>query len=257
MTKKQTVSPNTSTFCVEDLSSSVDTSPFGIDARLSCVAGFVREGAVLADVGTDHAYLPISLARIGRISSAYATDINPEPLKRACENIQKHKLSQTIKCVLADGLCTLYDKGITDITICGMGGRLICNIIERAEFVKSDKIRLIVQPMTEQAFVRKFLLANGFDIRQEALILSDRQLYHIICAEYDGILREYTDVELELGRLNINGSRGKPFYTLLKKRITNEKNIISGKKQTGADRSENEARLSYYTALLREKTNEK
>ena len=94
-----------------------------IDARLMSSANFVRAGAVLADIGTDHGYLPIVLLKEGRIERAVMSDINEGPLATARRNVEDEGLSDKCTLILSDGALALEGLGITDYSICGMGGR--------------------------------------------------------------------------------------------------------------------------------------
>ncbi len=176
-----------------------------INRRLKAVSEFVRQGSVLADIGTDHAYLPVYLVSNGVCSRAIAADINRGPLRRAEQNIASAGLSESIETRLTDGLSGLDGLGITDIAICGMGGELIAKILKDAPFTASKNIRLILQPMTKSDFLRSFLLSHGYDIKNEAIVKDDR-IYQIICAEYSGKNTVYSPVELLLGRHNINAN---------------------------------------------------
>ncbi|NLK40202.1 MAG: SAM-dependent methyltransferase [Clostridiales bacterium] len=220
-----------------------------LDDRLSAVASFVREGAVFADIGTDHAYLPIHLILERKVEVAFATDINHEPLRRAVENVKKYRLSDKIKCLLCDGFSALKDYGITDGAICGMGGELICAIIEDAPFIKKRGMRLILQPMTRPHEVRKYLLKHGFNITGEKLALTDGKLYNCICADYDGNIRRYSDLELELGKINIDSNRTPLFLKLLERKISAQKKIIDGKMRSNLDVTPDQARLRDYLRL--------
>ena len=102
-----------------------------IDARLLAVASLVSDGAYLADVGTDHAYLPIYLAEQGKISRAVASDIHKGPLESAEKNIREAGFSDRIHTVLTDGLQGLEPYPVTDIVIAGMGGLMIKGILEK------------------------------------------------------------------------------------------------------------------------------
>jgi len=173
-----------------------------LDRRLTAAADFVRPGAVFADIGTDHAYLPVFLAEKGVIKRAVAADINRGPIERAAANIAASGYSDIIKTRQTDGLVGLDGEGLTDIAICGMGGELIAKIIERAEFTRDASVRLILQPMTKAEVLRAFLINNGFNIIGEKLAKEDK-VYQIISAEYTGENDTYTDAELYLGRLNM------------------------------------------------------
>lgn len=173
-----------------------------LSPRLLAAAKFVRSGAFVADVGTDHAYLPIYLCAEGRIKGAVASDINEGPVARAMINVAGYRLGRKIKVLRADGLSGLDAYSPTDILICGMGGELIAEIIKSAEWTKNRKIRLVLQPMTHADKLRAYLLANGFSIVDEAIVKDDK-IYQIICAEYVGEVSEYTPIELIFGRHNI------------------------------------------------------
>ena len=147
------------------------------DERLCTAASFVRQGAVLADVGTDHALLPVFLCESGRIKKAYATDIAKGPLEAARRHIEESGLSGSVIPVLTDGLDGLENEGITDVTVCGMGGELIAAIIDRAPFLKRENVRLILQPMTRQADLRRYLAENGFSLDEEALTADKDKCY--------------------------------------------------------------------------------
>ena len=97
--------------------------------RLLCAASMVRKGAVVADVGTDHAYLPVYLVLAGIAERAVASDINAGPLSRAEANIRKFSLSSQINTRLTPGLTGIEEFAPTDILISGMGGELIDSIL--------------------------------------------------------------------------------------------------------------------------------
>ena len=148
-----------------------------LDGRLNSVGKFVRQGAEFADIGTDHAYLPIYLLKCGRISSAVASDINEGPLASARANAEEMGVSEKIRFVLTDGARGLEDMGITDVAIAGMGGELIADIIENSPFLRDEKIRLILQPMSKQGHLRRYLSERGFDIVAEDYSSSAGKFY--------------------------------------------------------------------------------
>ena len=173
-----------------------------ITNRLAAAASFVRRGARVCDVGTDHAYLPIFLCKAGIAKKALATDINSGPCERAAENVKLHKCSDMIEVRKADGLDLAADFDPTDIIICGMGGELIRDIILRSQLTRKEGVRLILQPMTKAAVLRRALSANGFRIVGEALVKDDR-IYQVICAEYTAERYAISDAESLLGPVNI------------------------------------------------------
>lgn len=170
-----------------------------LNERLMTAVQFVREGSKLADIGTDHGYLPIFLILEGRISFAIAADINKGPLDKADENIHKYSLDGKIKTALCDGLTRIDKREVDDIAIFGMGGELIVKILDEAPWLKDTSKRLILQPMTHPEKLRKYLADNGYRIIGEALSFDRGKIYQTICAEYDGIIREFDDITLLYG----------------------------------------------------------
>ena len=199
-----------------------------LDARLAAAAEYVRQGAVFADIGTDHAHLPIYLLECGRITQAIAADIAQGPLSRAQENASEHGLSDKIIFRLTDGLCGLDSLGITDVAICGMGGELISQIIDSAQFLRDTKIRLILQPMSKQENLRAYLSKNGFRIISERVSLAQGKLYSCICAEYDGTPYELELGELYVGRPELKNENDRTLYCALidKKCASLEKRLL-------------------------------
>lgn len=218
-----------------------------LDARLSCAAALVRGGR-LADVGTDHGYLPVSLLLDGKIKYAVASDINRGPLESARQTVAKHGLSDKVDLVLTDGLCGIEPYAPDDIAILGMGGELIASIIEAAEWVKNSKYRLILQPMTKRAELREYLLTHGFFIEDELVAEADGRIYQTICASYTGENTEYTLAELQLGRHNIQ--RGDALTAKYAARLeATYMTRIKGKQTAGADSGEEIAVLDALRSL--------
>lgn len=170
-----------------------------INDRLLTALPFVRSGVRLADIGTDHAYLPIYLLQNSLISGAIAADINKGPLEKANENIIKYGLEGRIRTVLCDGLSKIGCDEVDDIAIFGMGGELIVKILEEASWTKSADKRLILQPMTHPEKLREYLAGNGFKIIGETLSHDRGKIYQTICAEFDGVYREFDDFTLLYG----------------------------------------------------------
>ena len=155
-----------------------------LDKRLSAVAALVRQGSRLADIGTDHAYLPVHLVQAGVCPSAIASDIGEGPLDAARRTVTENGLTSEIALRLGNGLATVSAGEVEDIAIAGMGGETIVMILEAAPWVKSADIRLILQPMTRAEDLRRWLLSHGFTILEEHLITDGRHLYPVMAAEY-------------------------------------------------------------------------
>ncbi len=154
--------------------------------RLALAASLVRPGAVVADVGTDHAYLPIHLVGEGIACRAIASDIHEGPLQRAEANVRRFGLEDKITLRLTPGLNGIEVLSPTDILICGMGGEMIASILADAPFVRDPAIRLILQPMTSVRELRVWLYENGFSILDEQFAAEKEKLYVVISAVYSG-----------------------------------------------------------------------
>ena len=170
-----------------------------LNARLLSAAEFVRQNATFADIGTDHAYLPLFLLERGRIKYAYCCDINEGPLASARRNAEECGRLSDMDFILTDGAKALDGKGVTDYAICGMGGELIADIIERAPHLKDSSVNLILQPMTRQAHLRRYLAESGFAVRGESYSFDAGKYYLCLLASYTGECRKLTDAEAELG----------------------------------------------------------
>ena len=205
-----------------------------INDRLLTAVPFVRKGKRFADIGTDHAYLPIYLLDNGLISSAVAADINQGPLDKAQENIMKYGFSKNISTVLCDGLTKIDPSLVDDVAIFGMGGELIVKIIDEASWLKDAEKRLILQPMTHPEKVREYLAQNGYEILGETLSFDRGKIYQTICAQYDGIVRDYDAFTLAFGEfiLKANSPLLKELFDITKWKLERK---INGKREGGED----------------------
>ena len=172
------------------------------NARLASAAELVRQNAIFADIGTDHAYLPLFLLECGRINFAYCSDINEGPLASARRNAEERGMVDKMDFILTDGATVLRDRGITDYAICGMGGELIADIISRAPHLYDGKVNLILQPMSRQSTLRKFLASEGFRVSCESYSFDAGKYYVCLLATYTGERREIDEIEAELGSAN-------------------------------------------------------
>lgn len=167
--------------------------------RLAWAAKYCRQGAVFADIGTDHAYLPVFLLQSGRIAHAHAADVAKGPLAHAARTVAEWGLEGSVTLHLTDGLRGLENLGLTDIAICGMGGETVVEILRRAPFVKKAGIRLLLQPMTKAALLRRYLAKEGFFPVAEAFVSEEEKQYAVMAMEYDGTPRALSPLEAELG----------------------------------------------------------
>ena len=210
--------------------------------RLLSAAKFVRQGAYFADVGTDHAYLPIFLLSQGVIERAVCSDINEGPLASARHNAQEAGLLDKMIFRLSDGAAELSGIGITDYAICGMGGELISMIIDRAPHLKDRAVNLILQPMTRQRELRRYLSISGFSVLSEEYSYEAGKYYLCILASYTGESREISEFEAEFGIINPRKeiSPERKGYIDAKLRALHK---ASDGKRTGGDDDSREARL--------------
>lgn len=210
-------------------------SELRLSRRLRCAAELCREGSFVADVGTDHAYLPIALLGEGRIRGGVVSDINKGPLERAKKHIEEYGAQGKLVPILCDGLAALDAYAPEDIFILGMGGELIARIIADAPWTKNENVRLILQPMTHPELLRAYLAEAGYGIVDERLVKEDK-IYQIIAAEYSGERQTYNDIELLFGKINIE--RGDPLFLKLAEhweRVLRDR--IEGKRRALADTS--------------------
>ena len=155
-----------------------------ISKRLELVASFVPQGAVLLDVGSDHAYLPIELVEKGKIERAIAGEVVEGPYQSAVKNVESHGLKEKIQVRLANGLAAFEEEDqVTVITIAGMGGRLIATILEEGLDTLSNIQRLILQPNNREDDLRIWLQDNGFQIVAESILEEAGKFYEILVVE--------------------------------------------------------------------------
>lgn len=170
-----------------------------ISERLKTVASFVTEGMRVADIGTDHAYVPIYLIKSGKIPFALAMDIGEGPLQRARDHILEQGLEKQIETRLSDG-CSAFRKGEAEsVVIAGLGGELMIQILKEGREVLSEVSEFILSPHSEIHKVRRFLMAQGFSILKETMLYEEGIYYTVIRAVY-GTGDYQTEAELWYGK---------------------------------------------------------
>ena len=166
--------------------------------RLAAVAALVPQGARLADIGTDHAYLPIHLIQTGRILSAIACDLREGPLARGRAAAQDWGVNGiSFRC--CDGLAGLAPDEADSVVIAGMGGETIIKILEDVSWSKREGLHVLLQPMSGVPELRQWLIAAGYRIAREVLVREDARFY-LIFSVFSGEDAPYTPAELEAGR---------------------------------------------------------
>lgn len=166
-----------------------------ISKRLELVASFVPQGAILLDVGSDHAYLPIELVEKGQIKGAIAGEVVEGPYQSAIKNVEAHGLKEKIQVRLANGLAAFEEADqVSVITIAGMGGRLIARILEEGLDKLANVERLILQPNNREDDLRIWLQANGFQIVAESILEEAGKFYEILVVEAGKMKLSASDV---------------------------------------------------------------
>ena len=148
-----------------------------LSKRLNAVASLVTEGASVADIGTDHGYIPIYLIRHGISDRVIAMDINRGPLKRAREHIREEGLAEQIETRLSDGMEALHPGEVEEIITAGMGGGLVIKILTDHPEVTESLTYGILQPQSEIHKVREFLNTQGYRIVEEDMVKEDGKYY--------------------------------------------------------------------------------
>lgn len=177
-----------------------------LSKRLQAVADLVTPGYTIADVGTDHAYIPIYLVEKGIVQRAVAMDINEGPLNRATEHIKENKLENQIQTRLSNGLQHLQKGEVDTVILAGMGGNLMINILNE-DFNKTNSLKeCILQPQSEVFKVRTFLLEKGFLFIEENMVLDDGKYYPMMKVIPPEKIEEikpvfWSEIEIRYGKL--------------------------------------------------------
>lgn len=151
-----------------------------LSRRLQAVADMISPNMVVADVGTDHAYIPIYLIQSGKCKHVYAMDINEGPYLKAKEHVANQGLSNQITTRISDGMKGLNLGEVNAIVIAGMGGGLVMKILEQDQRLWPELEEFILQPQSEIHKVREYLLENHFTIVDENIIYEDGKYYPIM-----------------------------------------------------------------------------
>ena len=170
-----------------------------LSKRLASVVSLVREGALVADVGTDHGYVPIYLAQTGVSRHIIAMDVNPGPLMRASEHIGEHGLGDMIETRLSDGLKGLKEGEADTMIAAGMGGGLVIRILRESPEIVRGIQEFILQPQSEIHKVRDYLNRSGFRLTEERMTEEDGKFYPVMKWRH-GEEPAYSEPELYYGR---------------------------------------------------------
>lgn len=173
-----------------------------LSKRLQAVADLVGNGEVVADIGTDHGYIPIYLVQSGKCSKVLAMDINEGPYLRAKQHVAGYGLSHQIETRQSDGMKALENNEVTSVIIAGMGGGLVMKILDQDRRLWPELQELILQPQSELAKVRAYLQENHWTITKEDMVFEEGKYYpmmYVTHEEKGTQSAKYNHMELEYG----------------------------------------------------------
>lgn len=196
-----------------------------ISNRLKCVVSMIDKCSSIADIGTDHGYLPIYLIQNGICKTSIASDIKKGPLNKARANVKKYKMEEKIECRLGAGLSTIKVKEVDCAVISGMGGNLISDILkENLEVFKSLKYA-VLQPVQNPEILRKYLYDKGFNIIDEELCIDENKYYEIIKVAYNNNVVIKDDIYYEISE-NLIKKKHPLIKEYIEYKINKNKHII-------------------------------
>lgn len=208
-----------------------------LNSRLLKIAEMVRKGDRVADIGTDHAYLPVYLIKNGVSKEVFACDVADGPLENARRNIEKTKTSG-VMLRKGDGLSAVKPHEADTFVLAGMGGDLIVRLLDNACWVRDERYEFLLQPMTSVEDLRRYLCDAGFEIKCEQAVRSQGRVYTVIKAVWNGKIGPCEPLFYYLGKLTDNIGEDELVYIKRKRRLVfelaeNLRNIESEKERYG------------------------
>lgn len=192
-----------------------------VSKRMETVISMVTKGNRVADIGTDHGYVPIALVQRNIASKAIAMDVRKGPLQKAEANLAAYQMKEKIETRLSDGMKQLKEGEVDTVIIAGMGGELIARILKEGEHIISTIQELIVQPQSEIYKVRQQLHELGFQIVQEEMLIEEEKYYTVIKAVV-GVEQYEKEVEYLYGKRLLEQKNGVLYQWLEKEYNTNK-----------------------------------
>ncbi len=205
--------------------------------RLQCIAEHVPVGSALADVGTDHAYLPLYLLQEKIVSYAIGSDLRTGPLSRARENAQTAGLYDQLTLRLAAGLDAVAPHECNVISIAGMGGETIAEILTAAPWTAQGAHTLLLQPMTRIAELRRFLRVHGYRICAEYVCREERRFYVVLQVQGGGTPEMPAPAlwDCYVSRALLQAAQAQPYLTALLRR---ERHALAGMERGKSEEAE-------------------
>ena len=219
-----------------------------LSSRLEYIFSLCVESRHTVDVGTDHGKLAVALVLSGKAQNVTASDVNEKPLEKARQLVTALSVKDKVNIVLTDGLSGINSYSPDQIVIAGMGGELISDILGAAKWVKKSDIRLILQPMTAEAELRRFLFTEGFSISFEGAVVDCGKPYVVMVASYSGKTETPNFISEELGMISGRTPDEKAF--LIKKKMSAEKRLIGARKKNPLEAKELEKMIIYINNCL-------
>lgn len=189
-----------------------------LNSRLLKIATMVRKGDRVADIGTDHAYLPVYLIKNGLSNCCFACDVADGPLFNAQKNIERAKVSGIIL-RKGDGLAAVEPSEADTFVLAGMGGDLIVKLLDKSPWIRNSRYELLLQPMTSVEDLRRYLCENGFEIKCEQAVRSQGRVYTVIKAVWNGEQIKCEPYFYYLGKLVDNIGEDEIAYIKRKRRL--------------------------------------
>lgn len=196
-----------------------------LSKRLETVASFVPKGAIVADIGSDHAYLPCYLIHKGIAAQAIAGEVAKGPYEAAVKQVKEEGLEEKITVRLADGLKAIHDSDqVNTITIAGMGGPLIVSILNDRPTALTNVTRLILQPNIHAKAIREWAIQHSWSILDEVILEEDEKIYEILVLQRGH--QTLTEVEILLGS-HLIVKRDDAFIKKWTREVQNWRNVLS------------------------------
>ncbi len=210
-----------------------------LSPRLQTIADYVHKGAIVADIGTDHGYIPVYLVSKEISSKIIATDINVGPLENANSYINKKSYGGIIETRLGNGLECLLPNEVDTVIIAGMGGLLIAEILESSKNIAGTIKNFILQPMVASEDLRRYLMNNKYKIQDERLAKEGSKIYEIMLVNH-GEDKIEKDIYYEIGKKLVE-NKDKHLQEFMKNKIMKTEKILN----TLKDKESEEGKLRY------------
>lgn len=199
---------------------------YDLSLRLQTCLNVLAPLQTVADVGTDHAYLPCVGILNGQLKKAIAADIGVGPLEAAKTTIARYHLNEKIETRLGPGLTVLNPSEVEGVVIAGMGGKLIVSILEDNISLSRSFQRLVLQPNIDANLLRAWLAAHQFEIIDEKIVLDEGKFYEIIVAKPVEELVSYSELDIEFGPILRLNKEHDVFHAKWSKEFAKNESII-------------------------------